>query len=160
MSQSHATPVIANMTPERITVGWREWVALPNFLTKPLRAKIDSGATTCALHAFYVEPFSIDNAAWVRFGIHPNIRRDNAAHNEAVHCEAPLLDQRNVRDSSGRSEQRCVIATMLRIGDNEFPVEVTLANREPLRYRMLIGRNALRHRYVVDCGQSFVLGKP
>lgn len=143
------------MTHELAVVGWREWVALPNFLTRPLRAKIDSGATTCALHAFYVEAFERHGEAWVRFGLHPNLHTD-----DVVHCEAPVLDQRSVRDSGGRSELRYVIATVIQIGDTDFPAEVTLTNREPLRYRMLIGRNALRGRFLVDSAHSYVRGKP
>jgi len=148
-------PTRKNMTPEPVLVGWREWVALPNFLTRPLRAKIDSGATTCALHAFYVESFKQHDEPWVRFGLHPNLHTD-----QVVHCEAPLLDYRSVRDSRGRAEERHVIATTLHIGHHEFITEVTLTNREPLRYRMLIGRNALRGRFLIDSAQSYVLGKP
>lgn len=143
------------MMPELTVVGWREWVALPNFLTRPLRAKMDSGATTCALHAFYIEAFTQSGEPWVRFGLHPNLHND-----EIVHCEAPVLDQRSVRDSGGRSELRYVIATTLQIGRDNFAAEITLANREPLRYRMLIGRNALTNRFLVDSAQSYLQGKP
>jgi hypothetical protein len=142
--------------PEVQIIGWREWVILPGLPLRPLKAKIDSGAKTCALHAFYVETFSRDDADWVRFGIHPQLK----VHDIVVHCEAPLVDRRQVMDSGGHRELRCVIQTTLCLGPHRFSAEVTLTDRESLQYRMLIGRNALRERFLVDSTQSFALGKP
>jgi hypothetical protein len=142
--------------PEPIVIGWREWVCVPSLHLRPLKAKIDSGAKTCALHAFYVEPFERDEQPWVRFGIHPRLH----VRDFIVHCESPLIDRREVTDSGGHRELRCVIATTLQLGNHSFSAEVTLTDRETLQYRMLIGRNALRERFLVDSTQSFALGKP
>jgi hypothetical protein len=136
-------------------IGWREWVRMPLLQTQPFKAKIDSGAKTCALHACYVEPFERDGAPWVRFGVRPHRRRP-----EIVHCETPLIDRREVSDSGGHRALRCVIAADLVIGDELIRAEVTLADRAPLQYRMLIGRNALGGRFLIDSARSFALGRP
>jgi len=135
-------------------LGWREWVQLPALHLTPIRAKIDTGAKSCALHAFYVEQFRRRGADWVRFGMHPLIKR----HDLVVHCEAPLSDRRIVTDSGGHREQRCVIETELQLGLHRVAAEVTLTDRETMQFRMLIGRNALRG-FVVDPNRSFVLGR-
>lgn len=137
-------------------LGWREWVRLPQLHRHALKAKIDSGAKTCALHAFYVEPFVRNAQPWVRFGIHPRLHQRDFV----VHCETPLADRREVMDSGGHRELRCVIETELRVGAYRFRAEVTLTDRETLQYRMLIGRNALRGRFLVDTAQSYSQGKP
>jgi hypothetical protein len=142
--------------PEATVIGWREWVCLPQLHRHSLKAKIDTGAKTCALHTFYVEPFERAAQPWLRFGFHPLLRRRELV----VHCEAPLVDRREVTDSGGRRELRWVINTDLQLGPHRFPVEVTLTDRETLQYRMLIGRNALRGLYLVDPTASFALGKP
>jgi hypothetical protein len=141
---------------EHTILGWREWICLPSLHLVPLKAKIDTGAKTCALHAFYVEPFVREARAWVRFGIHPRLRHRNAV----VHCEAPLVDRREVMDSGGHRELRCVIDTELQLGHQRFRAQVTLTDRETLQYRMLIGRNALRGRFLVDSTRSYSMGKP
>jgi len=141
---------------ECTVLGWREWVRLPQLHRHALKAKIDSGAKTCALHAFYVEPFVRDAQAWVRFGIHPHLRHRTVI----VHCETPLADRREVMDSGGHRELRCVIETELRLGTQTFRAEVTLTDRENLQYRMLIGRNALRGRFLIDTALSYSMGKP
>jgi len=141
---------------ELTILGWREWVRLPLLHHHSLKAKIDSGAKTCALHAFYVEPFVREARSWVRFGIHPHLRQRSVV----VHCEAPLVDRREVMDSGGHRELRCVIETELRLGALQFNAEVTLTDRENLQYRMLIGRNALRGRFLVNTAVSYIMGKP
>lgn len=135
-------------------LGWREWVQLPALHLTPIRAKIDTGARSCALHAFYVECFRRRGAEWVRFGMHPEIKR----HDLVVHCEAPLIDRRIVTDSGGHREQRCVIETELRLGPHSVTTEVTLTDRETMQFRMLVGRNALR-RFIIEPNRSFVLGR-
>jgi hypothetical protein len=142
--------------PESKIIGWREWVCLPQLQLRPLKAKLDTGAKTCALHAFYVEPFERAGVPWVRFGIHPKL----TVRDFVVHCEAPLQDRREVMDSGGHRELRCVIKTDLMLGNLVFATEVTLTDRETLQYRMLIGRNALRDRFLIDSTQSYALGKP
>jgi hypothetical protein len=134
-------------------LGWREWVRLPGLQLQPIRAKIDTGAKTCALHAFYVEPFRQLDADWVRFGIHPQPNR----HDLVVHCTAPLVDHRVVTDSGGHREARYVIETEFQMGEHRFNAEVTLTDRDTMRFRMLLGRNALAG-FMIDPGRSYCLG--
>lgn len=141
---------------EITVIGWREWVGLPQLHRFPLKAKIDTGAKTCALHTFYVEPFERDALPWLRFGVHPQLRRRDVV----MHCEAPLADRRQVMDSGGHRELRWVIVTELQLGAHRFAAEVTLTDRDTLQYRMLIGRNALRGLFAIDPQRSFALGKP
>ncbi len=138
----------------RVLLGWREWAQLPALHLTPIRAKIDTGARSCALHAFYVERFRQRGGDWVRFGMHPLVKR----HDLVVHCTARLADRRIVTDSGGHREQRCVIETTLLLGDHRVDAEVTLTDRETMQFRMLVGRNALRG-FVVDPNRSFVLGR-
>ena len=138
------------------TLGWREWVALPDFGIDYIKAKVDTGARTSALHAYEVEAFTRDDRTWVRFSMHP-LQKDS---DYAVHCEAPVVDHRQVRDSGGHSEMRYVIETPIRIGDSTIMAEVTLTDRENMKFRMLLGRTALRKRYLVDSGRSYLSRKP
>ena len=102
-----------------------------------------------------MEPFEREGAAWVRFGIHP-LQGNNS---KEIHCEAPLRDQRTVRDSGGHEELRYVIETVLTIGPHEHRVEVTLTDRDSMKFRALLGRTAIRGHYLVDSGRSYVQGK-
>jgi hypothetical protein len=142
-------------TKKKKVVGWREWVRLPDLGIKRIKAKIDTGARTSALHAFRVTPFTKDGAAYVRFAVHPMQRR----RLPEVMCVALVIDHRGVTDSGGRVEQRYVIRTNLKLGKRKWPVEFTLANRDQMGFRMLIGRQALRRRYHVDPGRSFITRK-
>lgn len=136
-------------------VGWREWARLPDLGVERIKAKIDTGARTSALHAFRITPFSKYGAAYVRFVLHPLQRRKKPE----VSCVALVIDYRKVTDSGGRAEERYVIRTTLKIGKSCWPVELTLTNRDQMGFRMLIGRQALRRRYVVDPSRSFVAGR-
>lgn len=136
-------------------IGWREWVKLPDLGVVRIKAKIDTGARTSALHAFRITPFSKYGAAYVRFVLHPLQRRKTPE----VPCVALVIDHRRVTDSGGRVEERYVIRTTLKIGNTLWPVELTLTNRDQMGFRMLIGRQAVRRRYIVDPSRSFVTRK-
>ena len=138
---------------DKRTLGWREWLALPEFGIDYIKAKIDTGARTSALHAFYLEPFERDGKAWIRFGIHPR----QGTSDEVVHCEAPVVDRRTVTDSGGHREERFVIQTLVGLGDQQVNVEITLTDRENMRFRMLLGRTAMRPHYLVDPGRSYLV---
>ncbi len=145
--------------PEVLTVGWREWLALPELGVDKIKAKVDTGARTSALHTFYIEPFTKGSEHWVKFGVHP-IQGDL---DTVVHCTAPIKDQRTVRDSGGHAEDRYVIDTLVNLGGKIFTAELTLTNRENMRFRMLLGRTALRGRALVSPGRtlgSYSRGKP
>ena len=132
-------------------LGWREYVDFPEFGISGVKAKIDTGAKTSCIHAFSVETFDKDDEVWVRFGVHPT-QGDRVTE---VWCEAPVVDYREVTDSGGHNEMRYVIATQLIIGEHVFETEVTLANRDSMRYRMLLGRRAMRGRFTVNPGVSY-----
>lgn len=135
-------------------IGWREWVTLPDLAILHIKAKVDTGAKTSALHAFYVERFERDGMPWVRFGVHPL----QASTGHVIDCEAPVKDVRRVTDSGGHAEMRPVIETALLVQGEVRVIELTLTDRENMMFRMLLGRSALKRRFVVDSGKSFLLG--
>lgn len=137
-------------------LGWREWLALDELGIAKIKAKVDTGARTSALHAFEVIEMSRDGAPWVRFGVHP---KQHSTEQE-IWCEAPILDKRVVRDSGGHEQERPVIKTPIRLGDNStWVVEMTLTNRDNMGFRVLLGRTAIRGRYLVDAGKSYLTGR-
>lgn len=133
-------------------LGWREWVALPALGIAAIKAKVDTGARTSALHAFNVERFRRHNKDAVRFLMHPLQQRTDII----IECVASLVDERVVTDSGGHREPRLVILTPVVVGTEQFPIEVTLTARETMRFRMLLGRTALRTRFVVDPNRSYL----
>ncbi len=137
---------------EPVVVGWREWVALPDLGLPAIKAKVDSGAKTSALHAFNVE--AIDSTR-VRFAIHPLQRNDSVS----VVCEADIVDRRTVTDSGGHRELRYVIESQLVLGGHAWPIELTLTNRDNMQFRMLLGREAMAGQVQIDPGASYCLPK-
>ena len=142
------------MTQEVSTIGWREWVLLPDLGLPEIKAKIDTGARTSCLHAFSVEPFIKDGKQWVRFGIHPH--QDDTE--TEVFSEAEVIDKRMISDSGGHKEERYVIATEVELANQRWPIEITLTNRDTMLFRMLLGRTAMRGRAVVNPGRSYLTG--
>jgi ribosomal protein S6--L-glutamate ligase len=132
-------------------LGWEEWVGLPDLDLPAIKAKVDTGAKTSALHAFFIEPFGSPTRRMVRFGVHPIPGRNDVE----VQCTAEVVDHREVTSSNGESELRYVIRTPVKLGDRTWPIELTLANRETMSYRMLIGRQAIQDDMLVDPATSF-----
>ena len=137
-------------------IGWREWVGLPDFGIKAIKVKVDTGARSSSLHAFDRQLFEREGAEWVRFKIHPVQRKSN----KTVEAEARVLEFRNVRSSSGVSARRPVIIANVTLLGITWPVELTLASRAEMGFRMLLGREAFRGQFVVDAGKSFYGGRP
>jgi len=138
-----------------LTLGWREWAALPDLGLPAIKVKVDSGARTSALHAFYTEKYQLDSVDMVKFLIHP-IQKNYDFH---VECHAPIIDFREVSDSGGHKEMRYVIETSIVIGTVSWPIELNLTNRDTMRFRMLLGRRAIEARAVIDPGASYLNGK-
>lgn len=147
----------AEQVRDKMPLGWREWVALPDFDISRLKAKVDTGARTSCLHTFRTEPYTGDDGQRrVRFWVHPV---QNDLH-QVVECDAAILDERNVSDSGGHKELRLVIETRLTIGGEEWPIEMTLTNRDSMRFRMLLGRTAMAGRAFVVPECSYLAGEP
>jgi ribosomal protein S6--L-glutamate ligase len=134
-------------------IGWREWCALPDLALPGVLAKIDTGAKTSSLHAFDIRP-SDRGDDWLLFSVHPVQRR----RKPVIRCEARCVDVRAVTSSNGKSEQRPVIETTLVIGQRSFLSEITLTNRDEMGFRMLIGRQSLNRRFIVDPALSYCCG--
>lgn len=137
------------------TLGWREWVALPDLGIPRIKCKVDTGARSSALHAFYLEPFMRRGKQRIRFGIHPLQRRTDREYT----CTAEVLDQRMVTDSGGHRERRYVIETTVVVGDESWRIELTLTDRDTMRFRMLLGRTAIKKKFVVNPASSYLAGK-
>jgi hypothetical protein len=137
------------------TLGWREWLTFPELGITQVKAKVDTGARTSCLHAFFVEQFERQGVAWVRFGIHPE---QDDTETEVI-CEAIIKDRRSVRDSGGHEEIRYVIDTEVLVGSQSQRVEVTLTDRDTMKFRCLLGRSAIRGKYLVDPARSYLQGK-
>lgn len=140
---------------ERQVLGWREWVGLPELGLARIKAKVDTGARTSALHAFELRPFTEHGRSRVEFLMHPNQRDERTV----VECVADIIDERVVSDSGGHREKRYVIETLLAIGAERRRIEMTLTSRDTMMFRMLLGRTALKGWARVDPGRSYLFGK-
>lgn len=145
----------AKESVELPTLGWREWVSLPEFNVSKIKAKVDSGARTSALHASDILYFRRAGKRMVRFKIYPEQRNQKKFRI----VEAKLLESRPVRSSIGSTTIRPVIVTELKIGKQNWPIEITLVNRDLMGFRMLIGRQAIRKKFLIDPGKSYLIGK-
>ena len=143
------------MTNGKITLGWREWCVLPELGIPAIKAKVDTGAKTSALHTFGIEPYTEDGALWVRFFVHPLQRNEKVVRE----CTAPVVDEREVTDSGGHREMRYVIETLVKIGSEFRRIEMSLTNRDTMRFRMLLGRKAMTGDIAVYPERSFINGR-
>jgi len=139
---------------EILTLGWREWVGLPELGLPAIKAKVDTGARTSALHAFEIETFSEQGKSRVRFRIHPKQKDSNTV----VTCVADIIDERTVTDSGGHREKRLIIETPMTIGPWSWPIEMTLTARDSMMFRMLLGRTAIKGLALVNPAMSYVVG--
>ena len=144
------------LRPAPEVLGWREWVSLPELGIPAIKAKIDTGARTSALHAFRIESFSRDNSEYVRFWLHP-LRNKRQVE---IICEAAVLQKRAVKDSGGHSEIRYVIESPVQVGKHLWNIELTLTSREDMMFRMLLGRSAItKAKFRIDPSASYLTGR-
>ena len=158
MLQDFSAPILLmnNLsTNNKPTIGWREWVALPDLDIPAIKAKIDTGARTSALYAFDVKRFEVNGRQKIRFAVHPLQRKLEVV----LYCTADLMEQRMVTDSGGHSELRYVIRTTVAWSNISWPIEMTLTHRNNLKFRMLLGRSSLRGRFLVDPENSYNGGR-
>lgn len=134
---------------DRPVIGWREWVGLPDLGVDAIKAKVDTGAKSSSLHAWDIE--TDERTGLVRFNVHP-LQDDDSI---IVSASAPLVEHREVRSSNGEVDVRPVIRTAVRVNAQQFEIELSLSRRDEMGFRMLLGRSAIRRRFVVDPGRSF-----
>ena len=139
----------------KTVIGSEEWCCLPDLSLPAIKARIDSGAKTSSIHAFNIQTFRRRGELWASFEVHP-IQNDR---HTVVRCERPIVDRRSVKSSSGVAETRYVVTSSLEMGDETWDIELTLANRDSMGYRMLLGREAMTGRLLIDPAQRFCLGE-
>jgi hypothetical protein len=149
-------PIVSTRRSNRPTLGWREWIALPDWDVPYLKAKVDTGARTSSLHAFDLEWFQEGGTPWIRFEVHPWQRSTS----DSVIAEAPVVSTRDIKSSSGAVDHRPVVRTSILLAGITVDAEVTLTRRDEMGFRMLIGREAIRNRFLVDPGVSYLGGRP
>lgn len=139
----------------RMLLGWREWIRLPELNIPAIKAKIDTGARTSALHAFRLETYNENGFEMVQFDIHPLQKRNDIV----LTCTAEIIDYRRVSDSGGHREMRYVIKTPVSIGDAVWDIEITLTDRDTMRFRMLLGRTGMAGEVLIDPAASYLTGR-
>jgi len=145
-----------NMAEKRPTIGWREWVQLPDLGVNEIKAKVDTGADNSSLHAFNIERFTKDDLEMVRFEIHPRQKRKRPS----IECEAEVVGEKKVKNPGGRREVRPIIQTTLVVAGKKIQAKVNLTTRDEMTFRMLLGRRTVRKKFLVDPGRSYLGGRP
>jgi hypothetical protein len=140
----------------RKTIGWREWVSMPEFGVTEIKAKVDTGADNSSLHAFNIQRYEEDGVSMVRFEIHPRQRK----RKPSIECVAPVAAERRVKNPGGRAEVRPVIRTTLIVAGEEVEALVNLTTRDEMTFRMLLGRRTVREQFLVDPGRSYLGERP
>ena len=143
------------MIKDKKTIGNQEWCAFPELGILAIKARVDSGAKTSSIHAFNITTYLREDVQWVKFEVHPVQRNDQIS----IQCECPIIDQRDVKSTSGTSETRYVISTPISLGEEVWDIQLTLSDRDAMGYRMLLGREAMNGRLVIDPSMKCVLGK-
>lgn len=142
--QSKTKKKVSKIPP--LVIGWNEWCALPQLSIPAIKVKVDTGAKTSAIHAFDIKSYFRAGEKYVKFKVHPM-----QANEDIVQlCHAKVIDERYVMSSNGHKEKRYVIETKMRIGDQQWDIELTLSNRDPLQFRMLLGREAMRQPIMIN----------
>ncbi len=136
-------------------IGWREWVALPELGIDQIKCKVDTGAKTSSLHAYFIEPFKRSGNQYVRFGLHP-VQKNSKIKKT---CTGKIVDQREITDSGGHRELRYVISTRIKLNKEIIEAEITLTNRDSMSFRMLLGRDAIKNHFIVNPARSYLIGK-
>ena len=149
-----AETTVKKIKRPRDQIGWREWAAFPELGVEKINAKIDTGAKSSALHAFRIKEIDVDGEPYVEFYVHPLQRRKKPE----LFCRAPVSDKRIIRSSNGQEEERFVIRTPLCLGGRTWKIDLTLTNRDSMGFRLLVGRDALRRKFIIDPGASYLLG--
>lgn len=145
----------AKLLANKLLIGRDEWCKLPLLNIPFIKAKVDTGARTSALHAFDIKTIKKNKRLYASFDIHPM----QANNKFSISCVAPIIDQRYITSSNGHKENRYVIVTSITIGDQSWEIQLTLSNRDPMRYRLLLGREALAHRVIIDPAMSCNQGR-
>ena len=144
-----------NAPSEKTTIGWREWLSLPDLNVPGIKAKVDTGARSSSLHTHDYQVIDRNGVDFVRFQLHPLTSTDVVL----LTCEAPILEYREVKDSGGHAERRPFVRSRVRLGTIEWEIDLSLTNREGMKFRMLLGREALADRFVVDPGCNYLVGR-
>ncbi|OIQ00144.1 MAG: hypothetical protein AUK35_03120 [Zetaproteobacteria bacterium CG2_30_46_52] len=139
----------------KVLIGAQEWCAFPELGIPAIKMRVDSGAKTSSIHAFDIKKFERDGVEWVSFDVHP-LQRDKKT---TKRCEHVLVDRRHIKSSTGEQQKRYVIRTQMQMGDLSYDIDLTLANRDSMGFRMLLGREAMNGRVIIDPGQTFCLGR-
>ena len=137
-------------------IGWSEWASLPELAVERVKVKVDTGARTSALHAVNLATEMRDGQEWISFTLHPLQENTQVA----LTCTAAVKEYRTVRDSGGHEESRAVIDTAIEVGGEEWPIEVTLTDREHMAFRMLLGRSAIKNKFYVDPNNEYLITSP